>query len=43
MWEYLGLGDPSTVAEGHLLEESMTGVAWMVLGSTSGEPAVGEA
>lgn len=28
------------VVDGHLLEESMTRVAWMVLGSTSGEPAV---
>lgn len=40
MWQYLGLEDQSAVAEGHLLEESMMGVAWMVLGSTSGEPVV---
>ena len=42
MCEYIGLGDPSMVAEGHLLEESMTRVAWMVLGSASGEPLVDE-
>ena len=42
MWEYLGLGDQSAVAEGHLSEESMTGIAWMVLGSASGEPSVDE-
>ena len=42
MWEYIGVGDPSVVAEGNLLEEFVAGVAWMVLGSTSGEPAVGE-
>ena len=43
MWEHIGVGDPSTVAEGNLLEESMARVAWMVLGYTLGEPAVGEA
>jgi hypothetical protein len=36
MWEYIGVGDPSTVAEGNLLEESMSSVAWMVLGSVLG-------
>jgi hypothetical protein len=40
MWEYLELGDQSAVAEGHLPEESVTWIAWMVLGSTSGEPTV---
>jgi hypothetical protein len=42
MWEYIGLGDLSTVVEGNLPEESMAKVAWMVLGSASGEPTVGE-
>jgi hypothetical protein len=42
MWEYVGVGDPSVVAEGNLLEESVAGVAWMVLGSTLVEPTVGE-
>jgi hypothetical protein len=36
MWEYIGVGDPSTVAEGNLPKESMSGVAWMVLRSVSG-------
>lgn len=30
------------MAEGHLLEESVSGIAWMVLGSASGEPIVDE-
>ena len=42
MWEYLRLGDQSMVAKGHLPEESVSGIAWMVLGSTSGEPTVDE-
>jgi hypothetical protein len=42
MWEYIELGDPSAVAEGNLPEDSMARVAWMVLGSASGEPTVGE-
>lgn len=40
MWEYIGLGAQSMVVDGHLLEESMTRVARMVLGSASGETAV---
>jgi hypothetical protein len=42
MWEYIRVGDPSRVAEGNLPEESVARVAWMVLGSASREPAVGE-
>ncbi|CAD6263977.1 unnamed protein product [Miscanthus lutarioriparius] len=42
MWEYIGVGDLSAVAEGNLSRESMARVAWMVLGSTSGELTVGE-
>ena len=42
MWEYLGLGDPSLVVEGHLSEESVMGITWMVLGYTLGEPTVDE-
>ena len=42
MWEYIGVGDPSAVAEGNLLEEFVDGVAWMVLGSVSGELGVSE-
>lgn len=40
MWEYIRPVDQSTVVDGHLLEESLTGVAWMVLGSMLGEPQV---
>lgn len=40
MLEYISPGDQSMVADGHLLEESVTRVAWMVLGSASGEPAI---
>lgn len=42
MWEYLGLGDQSMMAEGHLLEESVMGIVWMVLEFASGELAVDE-
>jgi hypothetical protein len=42
MWEYLESGDQSMVVEGHLLKESVMGIAWMVLGSTSREPIVDE-
>jgi hypothetical protein len=40
MWEYLELGDQSAMAEGRLPEESVMGIAWMVLGSASGEPTI---
>jgi hypothetical protein len=40
MWEYIRSGDQSMMADGHLSEESMTKVAWMVLGSVSGELTV---
>lgn len=40
MWEYIGSGDQFVVVDDHLLEESLTGVAWMVLGSASKEPLV---
>jgi hypothetical protein len=36
MWKYIRLGDQSVVADGHLLEESLTWVAWMVLGQRWG-------
>jgi hypothetical protein len=36
MWEHIELREQSAVADGHLLEESLTGVAWMVLGSMLG-------
>jgi hypothetical protein len=42
MWEYIGVAELFVVAEGNLLEESVFGVAWVVLGSASGELAVGE-
>lgn len=42
MWEYIGLGDQSTVADNHLPEESVTEVAWMVLGFASRELAVND-
>jgi hypothetical protein len=40
MWEYIGPRDPSVVVDDHLPKESMTEVAWMVLGSVSGELTV---
>lgn len=40
MWEYIRPGDQSIVVDGHLLEASLIGVAWMVLGYTLGEPLV---
>lgn len=40
MWEYIRPRDQSIVADDHLPKESMTRVAWMVLGSMSGEPVV---
>lgn len=41
MWEYIGLRDTSSVAEGQLTVKSVDGLAWMVLGSVSGEPGSG--
>ncbi|CAD6214984.1 unnamed protein product [Miscanthus lutarioriparius] len=41
MWEYIGLGDTSSVAKGQFTAESVNGLAWMVLGSASGEPGAG--
>jgi hypothetical protein len=40
MWEYIGPGDQSVKADGHLPEESLTDVTWMVLGAASGVPPV---
>lgn len=41
MWEYIGLEDTSSMAEGQLLAESVDELAWKVLGSTSGETGAG--
>lgn len=40
MWDYIGAGDPSTVANDIMPEESMTNMVWLVLGSTTREPVV---
>jgi hypothetical protein len=40
MWEYIGPGDQSAEADGHLPKESLTDVTWMVLGAASGVPPV---
>lgn len=38
MWEYIGPGDQSALADGHLPKEHLARLAWMVLGSMLGEP-----
>lgn len=40
MWEYIGQRDQSVMVDGHFPKESMTRVAWMVLGSALGVSAI---
>lgn len=40
MWEYISPRDQYAVVDDHILEESVTKVAWIVLGSVSREPIV---